>query len=298
MEIITNRSREAQSDRVVPPPDKARRRKKTIQNVGNNHVARYRFISAIKTLGKSCALLLTVSFMLSIFVYAYASNKFNLQDIRFYGCKELDPAQLEKIIRDNFSTNILHIDLRRLKERLEEETWVRQVEIRRLLPSQLTIYVQERIPSVFVEMSSELMVTDKDGRMLDRYDSRFGKLYGPILRGVLGEDAEEYQQNQDENTARIRKVVTILSEIESELPQDVRKISEVDVSDPNNLKIMLLNDTAEIYLGNKDYLKRFHILMDNYQELKSKNSLASIDLRFEGQIVCKMAQAIPSKGRR
>jgi cell division septal protein FtsQ len=289
MEIKTNRPREVQKDRVVPPPDKARRRKKSIQNLSNGHVAGRRFITAIKTLGKLCAFLLIVFFMLSIFVYTYTSDKFSLRDIKFYGCRELDTKQLEEIIRHDFPANILRIDLRQLKKRLEEETWAQQVEIRRVLPSQLILYIQERIPSVILEMHGELMVADKEGRMLDRYDPRFGKLDVPVFRGVMGENLEGYRLNQEENAARIRNAAAMLSEIESALPQETRKISEVDISDRNNLKIMLVDDTAEVYLGGKDYVRRFHTLMDymgKYQELKGKNSdIASIDLRFDGQIV-------------
>jgi cell division septal protein FtsQ len=301
MEIKTNRSREVQNDRVVPPPDKARRRKKSIKNSSNGHIAGRRFFSAIKTVGKFCAFLLLVCFMLSIFVYAYTSDKFSIRDIQFYGCKELDPKQLEEIIHRDFSSNLLHIDLRLLRKRLEEETWIRQVEIRRVLPSLLAVYVHERVPSVILEMHGELMVADSDGRMLDRYDPKFGKLDVPVFRGVMGEDMEGYRLNQEENAARIRNAVTMLSEIESELPQDVQKISEVDISDRNNVKIMLVNDTAEVYLGGKDYLKRFRTLMDymgKYQELKSKNNdIASIDLRFDGQIVYRQRGTSPSVQR-
>jgi cell division septal protein FtsQ len=300
MEIKTNRSGEIQSERVVPPPDKARKRKKSIQNLGNNHISGRRFVSAMKSLGKLCVFLLTVLLTLSIFVFAYKSDKFSLRDVRFHGCKELDPKQLEEIIRRDFPVNLLNLDLLQLKNRLEEETWAGQVEIRRVLPSQLFIYVQERIPSVILEMHGDLMVADKDGRLLDRYDPRFGKLDVPVLRGVLGEDLEEYRQNQEENAARIHHAKIMLSEIESGLPQDARKISEVDMSDQNNLKIMLVNDTAEVNLGGKDYLKRFHILMDymdKYQELKSKNDIASIDLRFDGQIVYRQRGASQSVQR-
>jgi len=51
----------------------------------------------------------------------------------------------------------------------------------------------------------------------------------------------------------------------------------------------LVDDTAEILLGDRDFLKRFQTLMSNlkqYEELKSQyDEIASVDLRFEGQIV-------------
>jgi cell division septal protein FtsQ len=290
MEIKTNRSRETMHARVVPPPDRARRaRKKTIRKLGKNHIAGRRFVSALKAMGKTGAFLLMIVFMLSVFVYAYTSEKFNLRHVTFYGCKELDQQALEKIIRRNFPANILRIDLAQLKKRLEKETWAKRVEIRRILPSDLVIYVIERTPSVVLELHNDLMVADSDGTLLGWYDPRFGKLDVPVLKGFLGEDAESYNLYRDENAARIQQALLMLSEIEAGMPQYTQKISEVDVSDRENLKILLVDDTAEVYLGEKDYLKRFRTFINNlseYQKLKLQyNEFASIDMRYNGQII-------------
>ena len=290
MEIKTNRSRETSNARVVPPPDRAHHaRKKASRKMGKNHIAGRRFLSALKTLGKIGAFLLLIVFMLSVFIYAYTSEKFNLRHVTFQGCKELDERELEKIIRQDFPANVLRIDLLQLKNRLEKETWAKRVEIRRVLPSDLIIFVQERIPSVILELSNELMIADKDGILLGRYEPRFGKLDVPVLKGILGEDAEGYRLYQDENAARIQQAIVMLSEIESGLPQYTQRISEIDVSDRENMKILLVDDTAEVFLGEKDYLKRFRTFINNlseYQKLKLQyNEFASIDMRYDGQIV-------------
>jgi cell division septal protein FtsQ len=141
MEIKTNRSREALSARVVTPPDKGNpaRRKAGRKLVGKNRVAGRRFVSALKLLGKTGAFLLILAFMLSVFVYAYTSEKFNLRQVTFYGCKEVNKKEMEEVIRQDFPANVLRIDLQKLKERLERETWAKRVEIRRVLPSDLII---------------------------------------------------------------------------------------------------------------------------------------------------------------
>jgi cell division septal protein FtsQ len=290
MEIKTNKSRDDQSPRIVPPPDTARRhKKKTPQKVGKNHVGGRRFVASLKTLGKICVLFLIAIFMVSVVFYAYNSEKFNLRNVTFYGCRELDQKELEEVIRQSFPKNILRIDLRQLKKRLEKETWAKRVEIRRVLPSDLVIYVEERTPSVILEIRGELMMADADGTVMDRYDRKWGKLDMPVFKGVLGEDAESYRLYQEENAARIHQGLEMLTDIESGSPSYARRISEVDISDRKNLKILLVDDTAEIYLGDKDYLKRFRTLMENlkqYQELKNQYAeFSSIDMRFDGNII-------------
>jgi hypothetical protein len=110
-----------------------------------------------------------------------------------------------------------------------------------------------------------------------------------VFKGVLGDDAEDYKLYLEENATRIHQGLIMVSQIEEGMPHATQKISEVDISDPENLKVLLVDDTAEVYLGEKDYLKRFRTLMDNlgeYQKLKSQyTEFASIDVRFENKIV-------------
>lgn len=290
MEFKTDRSREDRDIEIVPPPDRARpQRKKTNQKLGKGAIAGRRFVAVIKAFGKLCVFLLMAVFMLSVFIYAYTSEKFNLRTVTFLGCKELDPTRLEEVVRQSFPANILRIDLRLLKARLEQETWVRQVEIRRVLPSDLIIYVEERTPSIILELRGELMIADRDGTLLDAYDPKYGKLDVPVFKGVLGEDADSYRLYKEENAARIRQGLSMLNEIDAGSSLYSHNISEIDISNQSNLKILLVDDTAEVLLGDKDYLKRYRMLMDNlsrYQELKSKgNDIATVDLRFGRKII-------------
>jgi cell division protein FtsQ len=291
MEIrTTGRPRERTGVRVIPPPDSPRNaHKKATNKLGKGQIVGRRLIGLFKTFGKLGAFLLMVLFMLSIFVYAYTSDKFNLRNVTFQGCQESNPKRMESVIRRDFPANILRINLAELKARLEREPWVKGVEVRRVLPSDLIIRVLERKPSAIVEFRGELMIADQDGIMLGRNDPKYGRLNVPVFKGVMGKDAEDYLLYQEENAARIRQGLLMLTEIESGAPQLTQKISEVDISDPENLKILLVNDTVEVFLGEKDYLKRFRALMDNmgkYQELKDQyTEIESIDLRMGDKII-------------
>lgn len=290
MEIkTTKKPRETTSARIVPPPESSRHaHKKATNKLGKGHIAGRRLVSALKVIGKLGAFMLMVCFLLSVFVYAYTSDKFNLRTVTFHGCKSSSAKSLESVIRRSFPANVLRIDLYQLRARLEKEPWVKRIEIRRILPSELIIYVQERTPAAIVEFQDDLIIADEDGMMLDRYDPKYGRLDVPVFKGVLGEDAESYSLYQTQNTERIRQGLRMLAEIEAASPQEAKQISEVDISNPENLKLLLVDDTAEVFLGEKDYQKRFLALMENrkqYQELKNQYSeIESIDLRVDGII--------------
>jgi cell division septal protein FtsQ len=291
MEIkTTGKAREVQSPRIVPPPDRAgKSRKKASNKLSTSRVTGRKILSALKFAGKLGAFFMIALFMLSVFLYAYRSEKCNLRKIEFVGCKELSPRHLEEMVRRDFPSNILRIDLQQLKDRIEKETWARRVEIRRILPSDLIVYVQERVPAVIVEMQNELMMVDKEGILLDNYNPEYGKLDAPVFKGVMGDDPEGYRNYQDENSSRIRKGLEMLTEVESASPRDAKKISEVDVSDRDNVKLLLVDEVAEVNLGDRDYGKRFRTLIANmgqFYELKDKyGEIESVDMRFEDKIV-------------
>jgi cell division septal protein FtsQ len=289
MRISTKKSRRTQEGRSSPSNvRKIPVRKKTSQKIGKNRITGRRVLSAVRILGKLGGILLIAAMILFACIYVYNSEKFHLNDVAIYGCKETEPAGLEQIVRDNVPGNILRIDLGLLQKQLEREKWIRHVEIRRVLPSGMVLYVKERVPSVILEMSGKLMIADEDGVLLDAYAPRYGKLDVPVFKGIAGKNTESYRQYQEENTARIHHALNMLSEIESGSPDYARMISEVDISDRSNLKIMLVDNTAEIYLGKEDYLNRFRELIDSdeYQKFKSRNiNIPVVDLRFDNQII-------------
>jgi len=130
---------------------------------------------------------------------------------------------------------------------------------------------------------------DSEGYLLDPYDTANGKLDVPVFTGLYGDDAPSYKVYQKDNSTRVAVGVQVLSELAAGSPEYVRSLSEIDLSDPANVKVLLVNDTAEVYLGDRDFLKRFQMFMSNmtqYRDLKDQgNDISAVDLRFDSQIV-------------
>jgi cell division septal protein FtsQ len=302
MKISTRRTQGIQSgkDSARPRRKPAAPQKKS-QKVSRSRISLQRiFYYARWAVKLGCAALIVLS-IIWIGVKAYHSEIFRVGNIAVYGCRELNPRTVEQIVRDNIPANILDINLEQLKKTLEQVQWIKQVEIRRVLPSGLIIRVQERTPSVVLEMDGQLMIADSNGILLDKYDPRYGKLDVPVFRGIVGKDADSYRSCQQENSDRIRNALNMLAEIGAGETQYLKKISEVDISDQGNLKIMLVDDTAEISLGNRDYFKRLQTLMTSpqYQMLKKDaRVLVKVDLRSKTEITYGFAHNVsesPSK---
>jgi cell division protein FtsQ len=290
MEIKTTKdSRETDAERM-PLPEKSR----YLRRASNHKVRKSQggsgfIMRTFRFIGKVAVLILAFSFVISAVIFTFTSDRLSLRNVRVYGCSRADAKKLESVVRQSSPAKILRVDLKKLRRVLEEQTWVRRAELRRVLPSDLVVYIQERLPAVIVEVGQDLMIADEEGILLDSYDPRYGKLDVPVFKGVLGDSAENYRMYQQENSERVRLGMTLLTELESGSSAFTREISEVDLSEKSNLKILLVDETAEIYLGDRDFLKRFRTLMSNmsqYREIKNQYvEIGSVDLRFDGQIV-------------
>jgi cell division protein FtsQ len=292
MEIKAGKAnRESESPAVSVPPDRGSARKKTVQKPQRSRKIALRLFALFKILAVVTAIVLVAAGALFLGRYAHTSDLLTLRNITIDGCGHLDPSGLAAVIRQSFPPNVLQIDLNRLRERLEQEPWIKKAEIRRILPGSLKVYIQERVPSVIAEIGGELVLLDNEGVLLDQYGPSYGKLDVPVFRGLRGDNPLAYKVLQEDNTARVRLGIQVLTELEAGLPDSTRSISEIDLSDPSNVRILTVEDSTEVRLGSRDFFKRFQAFLSEYQSVKSRYGECSwVDLRFDGQIVYQVRQ--------
>jgi cell division septal protein FtsQ len=279
----------SEASESVPPDRGAYLRRKSSQKLRKRQLASRKIMGILKPAGRIALAVAAIAAVVAGYWNVSSSARFELRMVTCEGCVYVEPAHIEEIIRRECPRNILQIDLARLCERLEKERWIRKVEIRRVLPGSLIIYVEERRPAVIAELNGELILTDPEGMLLDRYADRYGRMDVPVFSGLLGDNLGDYRHYQEENASRIALGLSVLAELSSGAPDVARQISEIDLSDTGNVRVMMVDDTAEIFLGDRDFLKRFQVFMANmpqYQELKAEYSeIASVDLRYDGKII-------------
>ena len=304
MEIRTTKNpKEQEEPEGAPAPEKSMYlRKKVTPHIRKSYHFSRVMMRVLKLAAQTGLALASAALLVWMAIYAYSSEQFKLRTIAFSGCRHLDCAALEASLRRELPSYTLQVDLQQLRERIEKETWVKRVEIRRILPSELDVYVQERVPLVILELRGELMLADEDGILLDKNDPRYGKLDVPVFKGFAGDGPEGYRQYQEENSERVRLGLRMLGELEAGSADYTRRISEVDLSDKANIRLMLVDDTAEIQIGDRDFLKRFNKLISNmkeYQDLKGQyGEFASVDLRFDSQIAYRRRNGAVPAGKK
>ncbi|MBS0235784.1 MAG: FtsQ-type POTRA domain-containing protein [Proteobacteria bacterium] len=103
--------------------------------------------------------------------WQYLKDKMILNTINIQGTQRLSAQEIMDITGIAPQMDIMSIDLSVVKNRLEENPWVENAEIRRIIPDILTITIQEAIPSALWINNKDAFLVSRQGRVLDKVNN-------------------------------------------------------------------------------------------------------------------------------
>ena len=208
--------------------------------------------------------------------------RFQLEQIQYQGLVHLDRHALDALIYQSASKNLMFVDLDRIRDLVESESWVREATVRRKLPDQLVIHIRERQAVALAAIDNELYVVDEGGVILDRPGPSHQSIDQPIVRGLMNAARENAQE---ENMLRMQVYLRVMEELASHN----RSISEVDVEIPEQVAVLPADDPIPIRLGDDDFLMRYETFMsqkDLYDRLKEEyGTIESVDVTYDNKII-------------
>lgn len=182
---------------------------------------------------------------------------------------------VEWVFNEDAGRSIYLLPLADRRQTLRTVDWVKDVSILRLWPNRVVVRVAERTPVAFVPISSSrFALIDEDGVILPPAADRFTL---PVLAGV--KPAQPIADRRE----RVRRMLRLMHD----LGEHAAQISEIDVSDPDNLKVTQPWEgrMVTLLLGDHNYSLRYQNFLRNYPEIKRQlPGAATLDLRLEDRI--------------
>ena len=189
-------------------------------------------------------------------------------------------------------TNIFHMSLEGVRRGVETLPWVHTAAVTRILPHGLLIHVTERTPVAYANVGGRVSLVDDDGMMLEKPEN--GAFDFPVLDG-LGNLA-----GIDERRARLALYQDFMAQLGVEAPRAGWVISEVYLTDAEDLKALLVNgqQTLQVHFGQREFLSRFRSFLALFPEIQKSNAkLDSVDLRYHNQVVVDPQTPAPAAER-
>lgn len=191
-------------------------------------------------------------------------------------------SQIRHLFAQDFGRSLYLVPLSERRRQLLEIDWVEDATVSKVWPDTLKARITERQPVAFLRLRpnrqdnlARFALVDHDGYILHpRVAAQFTL---PIIAGV----AEN--ESLDARRARVHRALGMLKEVGPLAAQ----ISEVDVTDPNNLIVAdhIGNTVVNLIIGEENFAERLQNFVANYKEINAKRPGATtLDLRVDGMI--------------
>src|SRR4051794_12691855 len=232
-----------------------------------------------------CVLLLCGAAYATLYNYGKHSWRFRINssdDIEVAGLHNVTHSQIMEVLGGDIGRNIFFVPLAERKNQLEQIPWVQTASVMRFVPNRLKVEISERIPVAFARIGSKILLIDASGALMDLPATGKTKFSFPV---ILGASSGEPLSTR---AARMKIYNELIGELDSGGAQYSHDIREVDLSDPDDVKVLASDPLGAVlvHLGSANYLDRFKIYVSHVQEWRQQfDKLQSVDLRYDRQIV-------------
>jgi cell division septal protein FtsQ len=217
--------------------------------------------------------------------YVTTSAHFQIQIHNINGLRNLSERVVMQELEPLKGQNIFTANYKDRMQALLRIPWVESVVFLRFWPATLSVIITERTPVGYALINGVVELVDREGIPLTRRGDTQQSFDFPIMRGLAPENTTD---DHVINRIRIDHYVDLLKELDSEQSGYSKDLSEVDVSDVDDVRVILKDDSVLVHLGKDSYLSRFKVYLANIKRLKQEYpDIDSVDMRFKGQIVVK-----------
>jgi cell division protein FtsQ len=212
--------------------------------------------------------------------------------IQTMGNSQLTREDLLSVFGSDIGRNVFFVPLSERRSELEHIPWVEHATVMRLLPNQLRVSVRERTPVAFVRQGDQVKLVDAAGVILDMPPAMMAAKHFsfPVVAGINPRDSLSVRG------PRMRLYQRFVADLDSSGEKISSEVSEVDLSDPEDVRATMPAKSSDMLLhfGDEKFLARYRTYQAHLAEWQQQYPhLASVDLRYDTQVVLKMADGRP-----
>ena len=212
----------------------------------------------------------------------------SVNDIELAGEAPNSRAQVMEKMREVMGRNVFQISLAERKQELEKIPWIESATVVRLWPNHLRVMVKERTPVAFIALGERIELIDAQGVVMDLPPGVPNNYSFPVITGM------NESEPLSTRAPRMQTFMRLVRELDGgdggtqAKAQYSLDLEEVDLSDPEDVKVTAKGGTAPVllHLGNESFLPRFMVFLSNVQKWEQeRGKLESVDLRYGREVI-------------
>ncbi len=196
--------------------------------------------------------------------------------------------EMLSVFGQDIGRNIFLVPLAQRRSQLESIPWVQRATVMRILPDQILVHIVERTPIAFAREGDNVELVDADGVLLPISPARMA-LHHYSFPVVTGLHVHPAMASPQERMALYQR---FLADLDHAQPNASSQISEIDLSDPDDLRATLSSKGSDllIHFGADNFAARYQMYLAHITEWQSRYpNLIGIDLRFPGDVPLELA---------
>jgi len=212
--------------------------------------------------------------------FALSSTAFSLhpENVEIQGAHYVSREQVMERFSSDIGRSVFSVPLEERRSGIEQIPWVERADLARVWPDRIRVMLHERAPVAFTPGPGGMLLVDSSGQFLERpVQASFSF---PVMVGVAENDPAGPRR------AHMAMFNALMQDLDREGTRYSLDISEVDVSDPEDAQVTVVDTGVVLRLGSGDFLKRYKTYLAHIQEWhRDFPKIRSIDLRYDRQVV-------------
>ncbi len=189
--------------------------------------------------------------LIASFIFFMMSPLFNLVEIKVIGNEKITQDTIISLSKVQIGENIYRTSSKKIQNRIKENSYIENVNIKRNLPNKMEIIVKERKTTYLLEYANSFVYLNNQGYILEISEE---KLELPIIEGYTT-NQEELKVSKRLNQEDLTRLETVLKIMDSANANGIGNlITRFNISNKQEYKLLMENEKKQIYLGDASNL--------------------------------------------
>ncbi len=243
--------------------------------------------STLKPLVYLVRSLLTISVIMLLiygisFLPSYLKQPIKPQYISVSGNNLLSTETILNYLPIYKNTRWIDIDSFEFSHYLSSHPWIEKAQIQRKANMGLDINIVEVSPIAYLKSKNRLFLLSRNYRLLNL--ERSGK--GWDLPVIVNNELEKLKPGDILPKTTLSKAFELVELLENHPILPLNAVSEIDITDPLNIQLVVMPNSVRIKLGSSNYNGKLLNLQDVMQVLEGEGAnIRYIDLRYKRAVV-------------
>lgn len=219
-------------------------------------------------------LLLAGALLMIVYHLSHGLRIFELREVVVRrtgtGEKLIRDEEIEELVRRQVQQGVIRLDLEAVRSELRRHEYVREVEVRRLLPDAISVTLTERVPFALARREDDsIQCVDEDGTLFGTGSLYKARPLPPLIRGLRGvgptlvaADDGESREAAAFNRERLAGYQALMADLDRIEPPLSAGIDEISFDDVEGVRVILANTGTAVLLGREDFRRRLNSALD------------------------------------